>query len=784
MQSSSFTHPGVREQNDHSLYPSPGAVSPGWYIVADGSGEHAGGKFASQLAVQTVCQILGKEDPRAYILGGATMAEGKLIENYLQAVVRQTNVDVWQAARQRGSVMETTLLVVLIHGERGYCAQVGNCALFVSSDGISPMKKVTNEHRRGTGLFQTLGASDQVTPEVVSFEFSPKSVLLMGCVGFWEWVPVETTSKLLLQQPYFSVAEILGQAALKAGSQDNVSLVVVEGEDFIREHATAQVKAYVEILKSDPDLAMAGVMTWSLSAFAAKYGVQLDLNLPSKPAEQLPEGMVFPLVGEYESMDGTNRALEIKQLTDQVIFLQKEKADLEQKLTAWQAEKADLQQQINTLATTVDEMKQRAAVPSRQDAEPEKSALLLVEKARLEEVNTHIRNLLSEQTQKMDETQKAIKELQDRLFSAQSAYANLEQEFTKTKADLADQVQRNQTLEQIIREGQLQRSTMQAERGSLADLMGEKVQLEDQVGYLRKSLEAQQREFDALKAQFENIKNANTYMEAQKTWVEQELAATKAGKQELEKNQTAWQEQVQNMQAQLEALRQEKAEIERQLASIKNDKLGVEVALTNTRVLIDSQQKKIDQLQQENRNLAQQLAEQQASETRPMGGDTGSNARILQLVNDKNELGKHIRELRDQIDTLRGSQVELSELRDKIDHLQRMLGQKDSIIQQMERQLEIKTTQSSWTEPNRQTQDEIQRLRDENDRLASDILNQRTELLSHRRNALKAYREMIRIHDRYPTECEDVFPGRWIQNIRNLVTREEAFLAGLELPGN
>ena len=236
MQVSTFTIPGLRELNEDTIYPSPDEPGGNLFIVADGLGGHTDGKIASQLAVEAVSKLVTNENPAAFVLGGHRMSEPELMEAFLSDVVRQAGATVRYEAKQRSSDMGTTLLVVLIKNGRGYCAHIGDCALFVSETGQMPLVKMTVEHRRGPSLTRSLGAQEQVTPDVFSFVFDEHSILVMGCDGFWEHVTPDVIGRYLLETTPVKIAEELTQAAFKANSQDNISVIVVEGDTFIEEY--------------------------------------------------------------------------------------------------------------------------------------------------------------------------------------------------------------------------------------------------------------------------------------------------------------------------------------------------------------------------------------------------------------------------------------------------------------------------------------------------------------------------------------------------------------------
>ncbi len=257
MQISQFSTAGKRETNEDTVYAMFQQPSGALLIIADGLGGHSDGKVASELACETVRRLVEHEDPAAFVVGGRDLQKSDLMQAFLYDIVRQASAMVWHEARQRGTDMQSTLLAVILTPGMGYAGHVGDCALFLSETGVLPVAKMTSEHRRGSSLIRTLGAEEQVTPDILPIPFDERSVLILGCDGFWEHVPPERMMRTLQNYPTFLVARELVAAALEAGSQDNVSVIAVTGEDFVSRHAANQMKTCAAVLADrgdDPDV--------------------------------------------------------------------------------------------------------------------------------------------------------------------------------------------------------------------------------------------------------------------------------------------------------------------------------------------------------------------------------------------------------------------------------------------------------------------------------------------------------------------------------------------------
>jgi protein phosphatase len=109
------THPGKRASNEDALLVAPGR---GLFVVADGMGGHRAGEVASALAVETVDQVLGS---------GSNPGSDEL-----ERAVRQANDRVLAVAESEPDYagMGTTLVVVLMDGDRVVFASVGDSRLY------------------------------------------------------------------------------------------------------------------------------------------------------------------------------------------------------------------------------------------------------------------------------------------------------------------------------------------------------------------------------------------------------------------------------------------------------------------------------------------------------------------------------------------------------------------------------------------------------------------------------------------------------------------------------
>lgn len=236
------TDVGCRRTNneDHIRFVAPHADDPraargALLVVADGMGGQAAGEVASSLAVETVFRVFYGTD--------APPSEA------LRTAFETANAAVWQAGQQpdtRG--MGTTVTALLIEGDRGHVAHVGDSRLYRLRDGA--LRQITHDHslvqemvRKGllapeqaahhedrNILLQALGNRASVTVEVLSepLVLLPGDVFLACSDGLHDDVSPDELAALLTQAPDVQqAADALVSLAKERGGLDNISVGVV-----------------------------------------------------------------------------------------------------------------------------------------------------------------------------------------------------------------------------------------------------------------------------------------------------------------------------------------------------------------------------------------------------------------------------------------------------------------------------------------------------------------------------------------------------------------------------
>jgi len=237
MEAAGHTHPGrQRRQNEDAFAVE---LDMGLFVVADGMGGHAGGEVASRLAVSTVTAHV--QDAVVAPLDAATRAGDVLV-----AAVKQANLAIVGAARERAHDMGTTIACVLVRGDRAAVAHVGDSRVYRHRDGRLEM--LTDDHsllaeclRSGylapemAGAFpykhlvtRSLGADEVVQVDSRLIEPLPGDVVLLCSDGLSGVVDEQEIARVIAGEPDLAAAsQRLVERANENGGPDNVTAVLV-----------------------------------------------------------------------------------------------------------------------------------------------------------------------------------------------------------------------------------------------------------------------------------------------------------------------------------------------------------------------------------------------------------------------------------------------------------------------------------------------------------------------------------------------------------------------------
>ena len=228
------THQGlVRNHNEDSYCAKE---SQGLWAVADGMGGHEGGDFASAALVEKLDEV---ELARDFDAAREQVTEA----------IRKANRAILVEAKKRKKQMGSTIVALLVQGERYAILWVGDSRAYLLRDGdfgqltrdhtqvqemvdrgiLSPQDAIG--HPMGHILSRAVGVRDEVDVDQVTGEILPGDVLLLCSDGLHGYVDEHDIARLLARGSPERASEQLVDLTLANGAPDNVTVVAVWASD-------------------------------------------------------------------------------------------------------------------------------------------------------------------------------------------------------------------------------------------------------------------------------------------------------------------------------------------------------------------------------------------------------------------------------------------------------------------------------------------------------------------------------------------------------------------------
>lgn len=247
------------------------------FVVADGMGGHASGEIASAMAVHIVRDILyaerdlldlyDDEDPRSHV------EVCTLLEYAVHRACELIHHKARQEPEKRG--MGTTVVVLLLIGNRGFIAYVGDSRIYLLRGGIvyqltedhslknelirlgkiradefedSPYSNFRNAMTRAVGVYET------VEVDTLDFDIIPGDSFLLCSDGLYEYLDDSDIAKALALPEVRDVPGQLIEAANTRGGKDNITALVIqtEGDDDDDRTRAAELNFTLDALKGVP----------------------------------------------------------------------------------------------------------------------------------------------------------------------------------------------------------------------------------------------------------------------------------------------------------------------------------------------------------------------------------------------------------------------------------------------------------------------------------------------------------------------------------------------------
>jgi len=232
------------------------------YVVADGMGGHAGGEYASGLAVNTVEEILsGMELPTHYSHGehagrtvdglGAGEDPVEIVKLRLNEAVRLAGLRIhdWASSHPEYLGMGTTVVALLVHEGNAYFAHVGDSRIYRIRDGS--IEQVTEDHslvaqsiregllteeqakfhRMRNVITRALGFDREVEVDVQVQAVLRGDRFLLCSDGLSGKLDDREMLQIIERHPLHEANRQLVGLACARGGEDNITTIVVRVED-------------------------------------------------------------------------------------------------------------------------------------------------------------------------------------------------------------------------------------------------------------------------------------------------------------------------------------------------------------------------------------------------------------------------------------------------------------------------------------------------------------------------------------------------------------------------
>ena len=239
-------HPGRRPLNEDAIFRSPRQRV---YAVADGMGGPGVGDVAAKVALASVEQAAEALQAQLERVEAAPSESTHRLElgRQFEAVFDTAHEAVRQhAAAQRSRRMAAALLAAVVGRSSAYIAHVGNCRAYLLRGGT--LIPLTEDHsvaqaqlRHGRlrpedlaqspdrfRLYQAVGANADMDVETAEVPLASGDTLLLCSDGLTANLSDEEIAHYLTLPPVLEdAARALAEAALAAGGEDNLSLILL-----------------------------------------------------------------------------------------------------------------------------------------------------------------------------------------------------------------------------------------------------------------------------------------------------------------------------------------------------------------------------------------------------------------------------------------------------------------------------------------------------------------------------------------------------------------------------
>ncbi len=207
------------------------------FIVADGMGGHAGGEYASRIAITTI-----EENFKDSIKNGAEP------EKILEGSIKEAGSRIVKKAEEDRALkgMGTTVIALHLADKRAILGHVGDSRAYLFRDGV--LEQVTEDHslvneQVKSGLIseeeakthqfkniitRSLGVTPEVDVDLITKKLKAGDAFILCSDGLSNLVETTEMEKELRERETVLAAKAMVDLANKRGGDDNITVIVIE----------------------------------------------------------------------------------------------------------------------------------------------------------------------------------------------------------------------------------------------------------------------------------------------------------------------------------------------------------------------------------------------------------------------------------------------------------------------------------------------------------------------------------------------------------------------------
>jgi protein phosphatase len=224
----------------------------GLFVVCDGMGGHAGGEFASAIAVNTIEEVLARLETTPEIDAAREDGDLEVMRERLRHAVRLAGRRIWEKAQAEPEYngMGTTALALVLEGRNAFLAHVGDSRGYLVREGrieqLTEDHSLVNEriragllapgdartHRLKNVITRSLGYHEEVEVDLQVRALRRGDRFLLCSDGLSNLVETGEIGEAVRQGSPQEAARQLVALACARGGDDNITAVVVRVDEL------------------------------------------------------------------------------------------------------------------------------------------------------------------------------------------------------------------------------------------------------------------------------------------------------------------------------------------------------------------------------------------------------------------------------------------------------------------------------------------------------------------------------------------------------------------------